>query len=174
MSSRSRESHPSRAASVFRSKRDGWLVACLWLSVLGMGAGAVVVWGAPLPVAVRTWLSGLLAFGSGFIVWLLYSTRYELRERQLVVRAGPFRWTVALDAIEEIFPTRNPLASPACSLDRLRIRYRGSSFGIMISPEQQAEFLSEVIAREPGLRRLNGRLWRTPALPTRGGAGAAR
>jgi hypothetical protein len=39
--------------------------------------------------------------------------------------------------------TRNPLSSPAMSLDRLRIEY-GQGKAIMISPEPRAEFLRQL------------------------------
>lgn len=147
---------------VFESKRDGWLVACLWLGIIAMAAGALVVWSAPFSSTFRASMSGLLSLGSIFILWLLYSTRYELTDHSLIVCCGPLRWTIGLHSIEEVFPTRNPLSSPACSLDRLRIRYRGSSFGIMVSPLDKAEFLRAIAARDPSLKLCDGRLSRLP------------
>lgn len=84
-------------------------------------------------------------------MWVLYGTRYTLTEGKLIVQSGPFRWVIELDSITEVFPTRNPLSSPACSLDRLHIRYRPSRQGIMISPQDKAVFLQDLVVLSPGL-----------------------
>ena len=42
-----------------------------------------------------------------------------------------------------IRPTRNPLSSPALSLDRLRIDY-GSGRSIMVSPEDKDKFIGDI------------------------------
>ena len=44
------------------------------------------------------------------------------------------------------------VASPACSLDRLQIRYGKSRLGMMISPQDKAGFLRDLVARSPGLK----------------------
>jgi hypothetical protein len=113
------------------------------------------LWRAPAPLAFRLLISVLLIFLAAFVLWTLYGTRYTLTESILIVQSGPFRWVIDLEAIMEVFPTRNPLSSPACSLDRLQIRYRKSRFGMMISPQDKAGFLRDLVALSPGLK-LNG------------------
>jgi hypothetical protein len=58
---------------------------------------------------------------SAFPLWILGSTSYTLTSSHLLVRSGPFRWLIPLDSIQSIMPTRDPLSSPALSIDRLRI-----------------------------------------------------
>lgn len=137
---------------VFPSKRDGWIVALLWVGVLGLFIAAGALWTTSEPLLFRAGMSVLLAAAGGFALWVLYGTYYILTAYDLVIRSGPFRWIVPLDAITEVYPTRNPLSSPACSLDRLRILHAGSRLGVMISPEVKTTFLQELAAREPGLR----------------------
>lgn len=149
-------------AVVYRSKRDWWLVLLLWTSAIGMGVAAAAVWTEPGPVGRRIGLAALLALFAVFALWVLYSTRYSFERDALVVRSGPFRWRVRLDSIEEVVPTRNPLSSPACSLDRLRIRYAGSRIGIMVSPESKGSFLRDLVARAPGLELVGDRVMRKP------------
>lgn len=122
----------------------------------------MAVWTEPGPLGLRIGLTALLALSAVFVLWVLYSTRYRLERDALVVRSGPFRWKVGLDSIEEVVPTRNPLSSPACSLDRLRIRYAGSRIGIMISPESKGAFLRDLVARAPGLELVGDRVLRKP------------
>lgn len=149
-----------RRATVYPSKRDAWIVVLLWVTVLVMLVAAGAVWKEPAPLAIRLALGALFIGVAGFVLWLLYGTRYTLTDALLLIRSGPFRWRVALDEIEEVLPTRNPLSSPACSLDRLRIRYRGARFGIMISPRDKDRFLRDLTRRVPELRLAEGRIVR--------------
>ena len=148
---------------VYPSKRDWWLVLLLWVSVIGMVAAAIALWVEPAPVGLRAGLSAVLSVSAIFVLWILYSTRYSFERDALIVRSGPLHWRVALDSIEEVVPTRNPLSSPACSLDRLRIRCGGSRMGIMISPESKAAFLRDLVARVPGLKLEGDRVVRKPS-----------
>jgi len=67
------------------------------------------------------------------------------------------RWRIPLASIVNVEPTRNPLSSPAWSLDRLRVRWRRGARirWIQISPENKLAFLLELSARDPALQ-LNG------------------
>jgi hypothetical protein len=138
--------------NVYESKRDGWIVVVLWAAVIVMLIAAGDIWVARVPLAFRLLMSVLLTLVAAFVLWVLYRTRYTLTENTLIVQSGPFRWVIDLEAITEIFPTRNPLSSPACSLDRLHIRYRPNPSGLMISPRDKAEFLRDLMALSPGLK----------------------
>ncbi len=140
----------------FPSKRDGWFVAVVWLACL------LLVGTAWLPLAADDlgWSQLPLVLvqlgGAAFMLWVLYGTGYRIGERDLSVRGGPFRWRIPLDAIVSVEPTRNPLSSPACSLDRLRIAHRTDDGGerkLMISPAEKREFLDALALRCPQLVR---------------------
>ena len=73
--------------------------------------------------------------------------RYTLTSDKLIAHCGPFTNIVTLDAIETISPSRSPLASPACSLDRLHIVYSGSKSGLLVSPIDKHAFLETLVAR---------------------------
>jgi hypothetical protein len=137
---------------VYRSKRDRWLMALLGVVGAGIAAGAIATLLAPGSLLSRLVTALLQIALIAFVAWLVFGTSYALTDRALRVRSGPFRWTIPLAAITGVTPTRNPLSSPALSLDRVRISYRGSGFGLMISPEPRAEFLRDLAARVPGLR----------------------
>jgi hypothetical protein len=117
----------------FRSKVDWWLRAVLLISAAAsaMAVGIVAVVESPL-LAVA--VSPLLLLSVGLPVWLLLATRYTFDGGDLDVRCGPFAWQVPLREIRAVTATRNPLSSPALSLDRLRIDF-GRMSSIMISPE---------------------------------------
>ncbi|MCX5842577.1 MAG: PH domain-containing protein [Deltaproteobacteria bacterium] len=137
---------------VYESKRDGWLVVMLWVAAIIMLVAAGNIWVARAPFIFRLLIAVLLILMTVFVLWVLYGTRYTLSDTTLLVQSGPFRWVIDLVAITEVFPTRNPLSSPACSLDRLHIRYHSSPLGLMISPRDKVKFLLDLVARSPGLK----------------------
>jgi len=61
----------------------------------------------------------------------------------LEIRSGPFKWTIPLDAIKKVDPSRSLLSSPALSLDRLRIQYGGGK-SILVSPNDRDGFLAAI------------------------------
>lgn len=131
-------------ASSYKSKTDTWLIAVL------AGAMVVSLFGgvaALLADSRSGWwvLAMCLGLGVALPVWLLLGTGYRLESGRLHVRGGPFRWSIPLREITAITPTRNPLSSPALSLDRLRIEY-GRGKAIMISPRDRERFLREIEA----------------------------
>jgi membrane protein YdbS with pleckstrin-like domain len=130
---------------VFASKVDGWLAAVLILSALvSLGAAGFLLLTDPsggLAVAAV-----LVLLGVALPLWLMASTRYTLTDSELRVVSGPFRWRVPLREIRAVTATRNPLSSPALSLDRLRIDY-GRAQWLMISPREKENFLRELEVR---------------------------
>ncbi len=142
---------PRAPTTVYPSKRDWWLEILLLLAAAGAAAAAVAVWFSPEPLGVRVGITAGSAATAAFVLWVLYGTSYTLTDERLVIRSGPLRWTVPFAAIEEVFPTRNPLSAPACSLDRLHIRRNDARRWLLISPDAKAAFLRDVATRAPGL-----------------------
>ena len=84
---------------------------------------------------------------------LAYPVTYEITENELVIRSGKRKIPVELSSIESVRPSRNPLSSPAWSLDRLRIDYhrKGKLTWLLISPEDRSAFLNELMGKTGGL-----------------------
>jgi hypothetical protein len=144
--------------SIFPSKRDFWIVALIWL-----GAGMAIFGGfAQFSSDASVWLQMLILVAlvalAGLMLWILYGTRYSFTEDSLLVVSGPFRFRVPLSEIEGVRPSRIPLSSPACSLDRLLIEWRGGRRRILISPQAKPDFLLELGERCPRLRLEGDRL----------------
>jgi hypothetical protein len=135
----------------FPSKRDLWLALLIWAGAVGLVyAGFHVLGSTVSPMAkVSFGLVSLLALV--LMLWLLYFTRYTFLDRTLVCACGPFKLRVPLDAIRGVRPSHNPVASPACSLDRLHIEYEGSRFGVLVSPKDKTGFLAALVERCPNL-----------------------
>jgi hypothetical protein len=100
----------------------------------------------------------LLVFG--LYVGLVFPMRYGLSDTHLLVRFGVCRQRIPLVDISEVHPTRNPLSSPALSLDRLHVQYGQGIFkAMMISPADRNPFLDD-LAQRAGLKREGDRLLR--------------
>jgi hypothetical protein len=149
----------------YYAKVDWWLAALIGGVCLGeLTAGTVVlVRGLTTDTPdSRTMLGvGAILVGVGALCGLilpaLYTTRYEISATELVVRFGPFRWRLSLDAIVEVFPTHNPLSAPAPSLDRLRINYRkkdGWPWFTLVSPKDKEGFVRDLARAAPQLRNV--------------------
>jgi hypothetical protein len=126
----------------FPSKVDAWLVALLVVFLalpVVITAPGIAAGGIP----ARTLL--LLVLPAALVLWIFTTTYYVLSDDELIVRSGPLNRRIPLKAIVSVRPTRNPLSSPALSLDRLEIDYGKSC--ILISPKHKEEFLQALAAR---------------------------
>lgn len=129
----------------FPSKKDTWLAAVL-LAALGLSCVSLTAsFLAPEPAPGLGVIVGILIAAALFVAWTWVATDYTLTSDELLVRSGPFRWRVRLDEVQEIRPTRNPLSSPALSLDRLEVRYNRGM--LLISPADKDGFLRGLVAR---------------------------
>lgn len=111
----------------FYSRVDLWLPIVLLIGVAAMVYA--VVRGAAGPISI-----GLMSLTSGLILWTLLATQYVVDGADLKVYCGPFRWTIPISEITALKPTDNTIASPALSLDRLRIEYANGK-SLIISPK---------------------------------------
>lgn len=127
----------------FNSKVDRWLlfllIAVIVFEVVVLSIAAARA-GSP---AEAMWLMFAALLIVALIGSLLIRTYYVVEGNTLRIVSGPFSWKVAIDQIESVKATRNPLSSPALSLDRLRIRY-GKGRRIMVSPADRSGFLKAI------------------------------
>ena len=150
----------ARPPSTYPSKRDAWLEILLWIGAGAAAVGAFQVWRAPESLVTKVATGGLSLAAGAFMLWTLYGTDYTLTDERLIIRSGPFRWRIALQAIHSVDPSRSLLSSPAVSLDRLRVRYGPSRRSVLISPDDKERFLWDLAMRAPGLELVGDRLRR--------------
>jgi len=137
----------------FDSKVDWWL-AILLAALPLICIGTLVA----LAVSGENLISGLLPclLIAGIYGGLLFPVKYGIGQSDLIVRYGLMRKRIGLSSISEVRRTRNPLSSPALSLDRLKIKYGpGLMSFTLISPGDQTGFRDLLAQRtgNPGLRR---------------------
>lgn len=149
----------SEAPQWYPSKVDWWLVPLLCLpplsAVIVCITSAVAGETTALLIGIVTLLS-VVALYLGLVVPI----RYGVDDTHLIVRFGVCRQRVPLANITEVYPTHNPLSSPALSLDRLHVQYGQGFFkAVMISPADRDGFLDD-LARRAGMKREGDRLTR--------------
>jgi len=125
----------------FKSAVDRWY----YMVII---SAAIVVLLAVVPPMISGHLSIPLGAATIFLslalpVWLLFSTSYHVDAEFLLIKSGPFSWTIPLAGVESIEPSRSWMASPALSLDRLEIRYSDGR-RILVSPLDRVTFLDAV------------------------------
>lgn len=130
----------------FPSKIDGWLIPFLVIAIAGALVALIAVMITPTPWPVRV----LTAVVTVLVLFLVFSvfrnTCYIVEHDELRVVSGPFRWRIPIDDITGIEATRNPLSSPALSMDRLKVSYGKRKF-VLVSPEDKEGFIRALQAR---------------------------
>ncbi|QDW21055.1 PH domain-containing protein [Flavobacterium sp. KBS0721] len=85
-----------------------------------------------------------------FIVHMFSTTGYTVDKDSLRIKCGFFiDKSIIISGIQKISETYNPLSSPAASLDRLRITYRGGE--ILISPREKRDFINDLTRINPDI-----------------------
>jgi len=124
----------------FPSKRDLWLGLLIW--------GLMLLGAVPAPLNPGKSQLVIMIAVILFIGWIWFGTGYKMMDNELKIYCGPFRHTISLQDIKEIKKTRSPLSSPACSLDRMEIKF-GKSKRVMISPADKENFVKMLIRKSP-------------------------
>jgi len=155
---------------VFPSKKDGWIAGLLWLIVAVSAAGAAAAFVMSLPI-LSLMIQEVIWIGMiAFCVSILRSTNYTIRTDSLLVRTGPFRWTILFEDIKEVVPTRKIWSSASLSMDRLYVNHSGSAGGTYISPENKQYFLEALAGKASNLELAGDRLISIDAVDSNSGS----
>ena len=126
---------------VFKSKVDSWililLIGVLVIQAFALGSAAFSQENPRTIVFMILAMLAIFAFIGSFLAW----TYYSVEGPTLRIVCGPFRFRIPIDEITSIEPTRNPLSSPALSLDRLKITYGPQDRKILVSPADKTGFV---------------------------------
>lgn len=118
----------------FPSKKDLWLYPIYWVTILAclspLFAGEeyeLLFFTIPLAI---------------LFVWGWYSTGYIVESDLLTIQSGPMKKRIPIKEIKKISKTKNPLSSPALSMDRLEIIYGEDYSMALVSPKNKQAFTS--------------------------------
>ena len=127
----------------FSSKVDGWLIPIMVLSVGGLVAAFIAVLIEPAPWPIQLLLGAVTIVVTLLLFSIFRNTHYTIDGDSLRIVSGPFKWNIAVTDIGDITPSRNPLSSPALSIDRLKISLGKRKF-ILVSPEDKDGFVRAI------------------------------
>ncbi len=120
----------------FRSAVDTWFYV-LALAVPFVVIGSTTISFSSLSALLVIGIAALIALG--LPIWLIFSTYYVIEAGTLLIRSGPFSWSIPVSEIKSIRPSRSVISSPALSLNRLEIQY-SQGHTILVSPKDAAGF----------------------------------
>jgi hypothetical protein len=143
--------------TMYKSKVDWWLaVLIILLFASGIAyLGACVYFYFETGV-IRWWYIVYGVFTTALIIGLVWPIYYVLKEDSLFIRHGLVRSTYKYSIMSMVKPSRNPLSSPALSLDRLMIVYEGTFGFFMISPQDKEGFMKDLASRADHLEYVDG------------------
>ena len=108
----------------FPSKKDIWLAFIIWgvillIILIYIFGGEPIGWQIITYKSVLGYITSLLIIG--LLLWLWFGTGYKVEGGLIKIRYGPFRSTVKIEEVKKLSATKNPLAAPALSIDRIEI-----------------------------------------------------
>lgn len=130
---------------VFYSKKDWWVLAFL-ICMTGLLLQLLITMftkgtAYQYPVHTTVYVTTILV-----LWWPVFNTKYTIKAGQLTIRCLFLRWNIPLSDIQKVSVTSNSVASPALSLDRLKIDYLkdGKTKFILVAPRNKAKFCEAI------------------------------
>jgi len=123
---------------IYKSKVDWWLV----LIILG-------VFGYPIVEGIVSKEYMLSVVFSGILLlfyFLVRTLRYKIDGEKLII----WRTEIDIKTIRKVYATKNPLSSPALSINRIAIVYNKYD-EILLSPENRKDFVEELLKVNPNI-----------------------
>lgn len=139
----------------FKSKIDWWLAILLLIPPIAAVTTPLTLFMSGEPGAAFSLMT--LFFVVAIYGGLVFPMYYEIGQEHLIIRFGLVRSRVPFELIQAVTPTRNPLSSPALSLDRLHVN-AGNALGPNISPADKTGFLRALSIKTPQLELRGDRL----------------
>lgn len=123
---------------IYRSKVDWWFVILI-LSVFGF----------PIVQGIQTkeyMLSVVFIMLLSLFYILAITLKYKIEGEYLSI----WRTKIDIKTIRKVYATRNPLSSPALSINRIAIVYNKFD-EVLISPKDRADFIEELLKVNPNI-----------------------
>ncbi len=76
------------------------------------------------------------------LIWSWFTTGYTVENEQIIIRYGPMKKRISIKDIRKISRTKNPLAAPALSFDRLEILCGSQFQAELVSLKDKQQFVS--------------------------------
>jgi hypothetical protein len=146
----------------FPSQRAVWVSLMIWVMIIGsLYLGGVALSSPDEDLRAKLVVVLMVLVSAGCMGWILYGTGYELSARELILRCGPMRVRIPLEAIQAVEPCGYfSLAGLAWGLgtDTLRVDYQGRWQCARITPADKQGFLRSLDRRCKHLELRDDRL----------------
>ena len=121
---------------IYRSKIDWWLMVIVFVPFV------FIIVKATIDREIEMVLTGFVLIG--LVLLLLWTIKYKIEGVVLTV------WFTKIEIknIKKIYKTRNPLSSPALSIDRIAIVYNKYD-EVLISPKDKEQFVEDLLKINP-------------------------
>ncbi|CAM9192414.1 PH domain-containing protein [Acinetobacter bereziniae] len=125
----------------FHTKIDWWVLGFL-IAMTGLLIQLLFTMYAKGTMAEYPEHTSVYILTIAVIWWPVLNTRYIIQEDTLTIHCLFLKWNIPLANIQKVMPSHDSIASPALSLDRLKIEYRkdGEIKQVLISPRNQKAF----------------------------------
>lgn len=131
---------------IFKTKVDAWLLVVLY--AIAAYVCYHIYYHSGMPMSNIIWQIAICGVTIAYVTYVLFYIKYEFQGDALVIHYHPFiARTIKLASIRKVERTNNPLASPAGSLDRLKITFTDGA--ILISPKNKAGFIARLRELSP-------------------------
>lgn len=130
--------------TTYKSKIEPGLISLI--SVIVGGTGILMAY-------EEVWLGlVIILLVVAFIVHMFATTYYQIDNETLKIHCGFFfDKSIDIGTIKEIKETRNPISSPATSLDRILISYNKFDT-VIISPRDKEGFINYLTSINPSIK----------------------
>ena len=115
------------------------MIPVVLVTAAAMIAALVAVMASAQPWPLRALVVSVFILVTYLLFSVFRNTYYEVGKLDLRIVSGPFKWTIPIAEMRDLSPSRNPLSSPALSIDRLKISYGKRKF-IFVSPQDKDGF----------------------------------
>lgn len=120
---------------VYRSKIS-WVLAALLAAVFG---GCFI-----MAIIDGVWEALILLIPViSFLVHMFCTTYYTIQDEKLTVKCGFYKQQFDIKSFRKMEETNNAMSSPALSLDRLELYFKGYD-SIVLSPKNKAGFIAHI------------------------------
>ncbi|KAF1015411.1 MAG: hypothetical protein GAK29_04567 [Acinetobacter bereziniae] len=133
----------------FRSKIDWWVLGFL-IAMTGLLIQLLFTMYAKGTMAEYPEHTAVYILTIAVIWWPALNTRYIIQENSLTIHCLFLKWNIPLANIQKMTPSHDSIASPALSLDRLKIEYikEGEHKQILVSPRNRQAFIEAVQTKQ--------------------------
>ncbi len=123
---------------VYKSKIDWWLMVVVY---------GVFIYPVVDGILTKEYFLSVVMLGIMLLItFVFYLIQYKIEGGQLQIW-----WTkIDIKTIRKVYATRNPLSSPALSLDRLAIVYNKYD-EVLVSPKNREDFIQELLKVNPDI-----------------------